>query len=113
MTAIKTTYELTPVKFIALANRPAADWKKSEFEGKVKTDAEGRELYRGDGLQAMRVGADGQLAGAAFGSVSVSVATPIDLVPGKFYAPEGVYVWNDYDARKTSITIISLVEVKA
>lgn len=113
MTAIKTTFELTPIKLIALVARPAAAWKKNEFEGKVKTDADGRELFRGDGFQVMRIGADGQLAGAAFGSVSVSVVEPIDLVPGKFYAPEGVYVWNDYADKKTSLTITRLVEVKA
>jgi hypothetical protein len=112
MTAIKTTNELNPLKFIALTVRKPSEWKLNEFDGKVKTDGEGRNLYRGDGLQAMRINADGSLAGAVFGQVSINVATPIDLFPGKFYEPVGVYVWNDYDARKTSITIETLVEVK-
>lgn len=113
MTAIRTTNELNPVRFIALANRKAQEWKKNEYNGEVKTDREGRELYRGDGLQAMRVAEDGELLGAVFGQVSISVAQPVDLAPGKFFEPVGVYVWNDYDARKTSITIETLREVKA
>lgn len=111
MTAIKTTNELNPIFLQSLRAVKVAEWKVNEFNGEIKKDDQGRPMYRGDALQALRV-KDGQIAGAVFGQVSINVLTPIELAPMSLYTPVGVYVWNDYDARKTSITIDSLAPVK-
>jgi len=113
MTAIKTNYDLHPVQFVALVTRAKDAWVKNEFDGKVKTDSQGRELYRGDGLTVMRIDENGSPVGQFFGQISINVATPINLVPGQFYRPVGNFTWNDYDSRKTSITLEALEVVPA